>query len=247
MCVCTRHSVATFSSTSFFFQSLCVRCCVAGLCLSGSHLLPLLSLIWMSTTNREHPPPPPPGGRGKIVAVGFLSLVWFLGTPDFSLSKIKWEDILEFNNKLQNYDKIDPQTKNNPEPMKGQEIPFVWIKTAKVLSKSSFGEGSFSYERFESGFKNQVQWPLFMEMCAHHAYSDRRDGSVVRVSADSAGPVLPTDCSISYFLLQHHSTVPLPQLQMQRGQMSRSPVFRMWFIVNSLLKAVGLWSISLRI
>ena len=159
-------------------------------------------------TNREHPPlPPPPEGTGKIVAVGFLSLVWFLGTPDFSVSKIQWEDILEFNNKLQNYGKISPQMKNNPEPLKDQGIPFVWIKTANVLSKSSFVDGSFSYGRFESVFKNQVQRPLLMDVCAHHAHSDRRDGSAVRVPADSAGPVLPADCSITYFLPQHHPTL----------------------------------------
>lgn len=46
-----------------------------------------------------------------------------------------------------------------------------------------------------------------MEVCAHHAHSDRRDGSVVRVPADSAGPVLPADCSFTCFLPQHHPTL----------------------------------------
>ena len=40
---------------------------------------------------------------------------------------------------------------------------------------------------------------------------------------------------------------PLPQLQIQRGQVSRSPIFRVWSRVNCLLKATGSPSISLRL
>lgn len=116
------------------------------------------------------------------------------------------------------------------------------------MLSQSFVEESFSYVKALNKFlKTRSRGHYSREVCAHHAHSDRRDGSVVRVPADSAGPVLTLQ-TVPHLLLA--SAPPysfLPITQRSRGQMSRCPVFRMWFIVNYLLKAVGLWSISLRI
>lgn len=168
-------------------------------------------------TNREHPPLPPPlEGTGKIVAVGFLSLVWFLGTPDFSVSKIQWEDILEFNNKLQNYGKISPQMKNNPEPLKDQGIPFVWIKTANVLSKSSFVDGSFFMEGLNQFLKTRSRGH-YSWMCVHIMPTvteemDQQSGcrqTQLVLSYPQTAPS-PTSC-LNTTLLCSSSTTPDPE------------------------------------
>lgn len=246
--MCTLCSITTSSSASFF-QSLCVHWCVAGLDWVDPHLLPLLSLIsksyqWLT----EHPPPPPPpeGFKGDSSSrISFLGLV-SSRTPDFSMSDTMKHP--QVNNKLQNYGKSLPKQKTIRTCEKSRESLLHELKLPTCWAKV-FVEESFLMEGLNQFLKIGPE-AIFMEVCAHQKHSDKkRRISSQGTSRLSCGPVLPADCSFTpASCLSTTPTLSSSYNSRSRGQMSRCPVFRMWFIVNYLLKAgIGLLEISLNL